>query len=318
MKRRKFIGKAGWQFSAVAVSSVLLPSCSDLLSETEALQLNTKIPAEDFPFKISLAQWSLNNALWSGKLDHLKFAQYAQEKFAIDAVEYVNQFFYDKAEDFGYLRQMNQRAGDHGVSNLLIMIDLEGSLATQDDDKRLQAVENHYKWIDAAKFLGCHSIRVNAAGKGDRNAVANAAVESLGRLSEYGAKEGIHILVENHGGHSSDAAWLSEVIMQVNNPFCGTLPDFGNFRINLFPPKFYDPIMGMKELMPYAKGVSAKSREFDGLGQEKTIDFRAMISAVKEFGYNGHVGIEYEGYKLSEDAGIMATKNLLIQSALSI
>ena len=298
----------------LGLTSAALNSCSDLLSESAAMQLKGEIPAEGLPFRISLAQWSLHKSFWTGKLDNLDFAQYTKEQFGIDAVEYVNQFFSDKATDTVYLSKMNQRANDHGVSNQLIMIDAEGNLASLDEKSRLQAVENHYKWIDAAKFLNCHTIRVNAAGKGERNAVASAAVDSLGRLSEYGAKEDINVVVENHGGYSSDASWLAGVMKQVNNPYCGTLPDFGNFTMSLFPYKKYDPLQGMKELMPYAKGVSAKAHDFNSAGEDKSIDFPAMMQIVKDFGYQGHVGIEYEGYKLSEDAGIKATKELLIRS----
>ena len=197
------------------------------------------------------------------------------------------------------------------------MIDMEGNLASLDEKSRLQAIENHYKWIDAAKFLNCHSIRVNAIGKGERNAVASAMVDSLGKLSEYGAKEEINVVVENHGGYSSDASWLAGVIKQVNNPYCGTLPDFGNFLINLFPRKEYDPLKGLQELMPYAKGVSAKSHDFNAAGENTHADFPAMIKIVKDFEYSGYVGIEYEGYKLSEEAGIKATKDLLIKSAMA-
>ncbi|MEM6802603.1 MAG: TIM barrel protein [Bacteroidota bacterium] len=314
MKRRSFINTSS--SALLGLSALGLGACSDLLSEEVALNLVQEALPANMPFKISLAQWSLNNSLWSGKLDNLDFAKYTKETFAIDAVEYVNQFFIDKAKDTAYLSQMNQRAEDHGVSNQLIMIDMEGSLASLDEKSRLQAVDNHYKWVDAAKFLNCHTIRVNAAGKGERKAVANAAVDSLGRLSEYGAKEGINVVVENHGGYSSDASWLAGVMKEVNMANCGTLPDFGNFTINLFPRKTYDPLKGLKELMPFAKGVSAKSHDFNSMGENTHADFSAMIDIVKEFGYTGHVGIEYEGYKLSEEAGIKATKDLIIKSAL--
>jgi sugar phosphate isomerase/epimerase len=313
MKRRTFIKKTGLGLAATSVSGLALTSCSNLLSEDKALALSSEIPA-NFPFGISLAQWSLHKSHWSGALDNLDFAQYTREKFDLGAVEYVNQFFADKAEDTDYLNQMNQRAADNGVKNVLIMIDLEGNLAVLDETARLKAVENHYKWIDAAKILGCHSIRVNAVGKGDRESVADAAVDSLGRLAEYGAKEKIGVVVENHGGYSSDAKWLAGVMKQVDNPFCGTLPDFGNFRMSLFPPKSYDPYLGVKELMPYAKGVSAKAHDFDTDGQDKQVDFKRMMDIVGAAGYSGYIGIEYEGYKLSEDAGILATKKLIIDS----
>ncbi len=313
MKRRRFIKSTGLGLAATGLAPLSFTSCSDLINEEQALALNSEIPA-NFPYGISLAQWSLHKSHWSGELNNLDFAQYAREKFNLDAVEYVNQFFSDKAEDTEYLNQMNQRAADNGIKNVLIMIDLEGNLAVLNDPERLKAVENHYKWIDAAKYLGCHSIRVNAVGKGDPQSVADAAVDSLGRLSEYGAKENIGVVVENHGGYSSDAGWLAGVMKQVNNPYCGTLPDFGNFTMSLFPPRSYDPYRGVKELMPYAKGVSAKTHDFDSSGQDKKIDFKRMMQIIGASGYKGYIGIEYEGYKLSEDAGILATKKLIIDS----
>ena len=317
MKRRNFLKKSGYSALGLGLSSLALSSCSDLLSESVAMQFKGEIPTEGLPFNISLAQWSLHKSFWAGKLDNLDFAQYTKETFNIDAVEYVNQFFSDKATDRAYLSQMNQRADDNGVKNQLIMIDAEGNLASLDEKSRLKAVDNHYKWIDAAKFLNCHTIRVNAAGKGDRTAVANAAVDSLGRLSEYGEKEEINVVVENHGGYSSDAAWLAGVMKQVNNPYCGTLPDFGNFTMNLFPYQKYDPLKGLRELMPFAKGVSAKVHDFNSNGNAKSIPFTEMVKIVNEFQFQGHVGIEYEGYKLSEEAGIKATKELLIKSAVN-
>lgn len=316
MNRRKFIRKSGGMVLSTGLLGSLT-SCNDLLDEETALALSTDIPT-NLPFKISLAQWSLHKAFWSGKLDILDFAQAAKEQFGISAVEYVNQFFSDKANDTAYLSQMKQRASDNGVENVLVMIDMEGSLATLDHEKRIQAVENHYKWVEAAKFLGCHSIRVNAAGKGERTAVAQAAIYSLGRLSEYAEKENIGVIVENHGGYSSDAGWLTDVIRQVGKANCGVLPDFGNFVISLFPPQRYNRYEGVEQLMPFAKGVSAKTHDFNSAGQDTGTDFFRMLQIVRNAGYNGHIGIEYEGYKLSEEAGIKATKKLLVEAGMRL
>jgi len=260
-------------------------------------------------FDISLAEWSLNKSLFGGKLTNLEFPIKAKNDYGISAVEYVNQFFKDKAEDMNYLRELKKRTDDHGVENVLIMIDREGQLANLNDKERIQAVENHYKWVDAAKFLGCHSIRVNAAGKGCREDVMQAAVDGLGQLIEYSEKAGINIIVENHGGFSSDGQWLSSVMKQLNNSFGGSLPDFGNFKIR--KNVFYDKYEGVKDLMPYAKGVSAKSHDFDENGNETNTDFGKMLQIVKDAGYKGYIGVEYEGKNLSEDEGIMATKRLL-------
>jgi sugar phosphate isomerase/epimerase len=285
------------------------------MREEDAISLPLEPVPEKLFFKISLAQWSLRKSLWSGNLSTLDFASTARNIYGIDAIEYVNQFFKDKATDNIYLTDLKNRASDNGVRSLIIMIDMEGNLATLDNNKREKAVDNHYKWIDAAKFLGCHSIRVNAAGKGNRDDVAAAAIESLGTLCDYGEKEGINIIVENHGGYSSDPGWLTNVIEQVGKKNCGILPDFGNFTISLWPPKYYDTYKGMEELMPYARGVSAKSRDFDSSGQHKTSDFKKLLQVVKDSGFTGYIGIEYEGYKLSSEAGIKATRHLLIESA---
>ncbi|MEM6964212.1 MAG: TIM barrel protein [Bacteroidota bacterium] len=270
-------------------------------------------------FKISLAQWSLHKALGMRKehpatMDNLDFAAKAKS-LGIEAVEYVNQFFKDKATDKNYLYEMIKRADDNGVKNLLIMIDREGNLGDTDDKKRTQAIENHYKWVDAAKLMGCHSIRVNAAGEGTAEEVAAAAVDGLGRLAEYGAKAGLNVIVENHGGYSSDGSWLAGVMKQINMDNCGTLPDFGNFCLergeNWSCLKEYDRYQGMEELMPFAKAVSAKSNDFDAAGNEVHSDFLRIMKIVKQHRYTGYVGIEYEGSKLTEEEGIIATKKLL-------
>lgn len=194
---------------------------------------------------------------------------------------------------------------------MLIMCDGEGELGDPDDGKRTQAVENHHGWIEAAKFLGCHSIRVNAAtgGKGSFEEQQDRAADGLRRLAEFGAQHQINVIVENHGSLSSNGNWLSGVMKKVNLPNCGTLPDFGNFTIR--PGEEYDRYQGVQELMPFARGVSAKSYDFDEQGNETRIDFRRMIKIVLTAGYRGYVGVEYEGGRLDEYAGVRATKKLL-------
>lgn len=260
-------------------------------------------------FRISLAQWSLHRTLFDKKLDNLDFAKTAKNDFGIEAVEYVNQFFKDKAQDRKYLAEMKKRASDLGVKNVLIMIDAEGALGDPDEAKRKQAVENHYKWVEAARFLGCHSIRVNAQSQGSYEEQLDRAADGLRRLTEFGDKHKIDVIVENHGGLSSNGAWLAAVIKKVNHSRCGTLPDFGNF--NLGNGQQYDRYKGVQELMPFAKGVSAKSGEFDDRGNEVRIDYPRMMKIVLDANYRGYVGIEYSGNKLSEPDGIKATKKLL-------
>ena len=262
-------------------------------------------PAKDF--KISLAEWSLHQALFGRagtKMDNLDFPRAAREDYGIEAVEYVNQFWKDKATDEKYLADLMKRCGDHGVRSVLIMCDGEGALGDADEAKRKKAVENHYRWVDAAKYLGCHTIRVNAQSSGSYDEQLDRAAEGLARLTEYGEKNKIGVIVENHGGLSSNGAWLAAVMKKVNNPWCGTLPDFGNFGD-------YDRYKGVTELMPFAKGVSAKSHDFDDAGNETHTDYFKMMKIVLDAGYSGFVGIEYEGSKISEPDGIRATKKLL-------
>ena len=260
------------------------------------------------PFKISLAQWSYHkrlNGQAKPKMDNLDFAKEAAD-LGIKGVEYVNQFFKDKAGDAKYLAEMNKRAKDVGVKNVLIMCDGEGHLGDPDIAKREQAVVNHHKWVEAAKVLGCHSIRVNAHSEGSFEEQMKLAADGLRRLSEFGAKHEINVIVENHGGLSSDGKWLSGVMKTVGLPNCGTLPDFGNF------PADADRYEAVKMLMPYAKSVSAKSYDFDDDGDETKIDYYKMMDVVLAAGYKGYVGIEYEGGRLSEKDGIIATKKLLM------
>jgi sugar phosphate isomerase/epimerase len=260
-------------------------------------------------FRISLAEWSLHRTLFGGKLDNLAFPKAAKQDYGIDAVEFVNQFFKDKAKDQKYLAELKTRAADLGVRILLIMIDGEGALGDADEKKRTRAVENHYQWAEAAAFLGCHSIRVNAASGGSYDEQLQRAADGLRRLTEFAADRKINVIVENHGGLSSNGEWLAAVIRTVGHPGCGTLPDFGNF--NLGGGKEYDRYKGVRELMPFAKAVSAKSHDFDEQGNEIHTDYKRMMKIVLEAGYHGYVGIEYEGGKLSEPEGIRATKKLL-------
>jgi L-ribulose-5-phosphate 3-epimerase len=260
-------------------------------------------------FEISLAEWSLHRTINDGKLDNLDFPALAKNEFGIDAVEYVNQFFKDKAKDTAYLAELNKRAKDSGVTNVLIMIDGEGSLGDPDDSKRTEAVENHYKWVEAAKTLGCHSIRVNAHSEGSYDEQMKLAADGLGRLNEFGAGHGIGVIVENHGGLSSNGAWLAGVMKMVGHENCGTLPDFGNFRVS--DDEEYDRYKGVKELMPFAKGVSAKSHEFDAQGNEVRTDYDKMIKIVLDAGYHGYIGIEWEGERPGEMEGIRLTQRLL-------
>jgi sugar phosphate isomerase/epimerase len=297
LNRRDFVKAAGATGLGLALSSA---PASRLLAYPD-----DKTPL----YKISLAEWSLHKTLFAGKMDHLDFSKVAKEEFGIEAVEYVNQFFKDKAKDQKYLADLKKRGDDLGVTHVLIMIDGEGSLGDPDEAARKKAVENHHQWVDAAKFLGCHSIRVNAHSEGSYDEQQKLAADGLRQLSEYGATHGIGVIVENHGGLSSNGEWLAGVMKLVDHKNCGTLPDFGNFQVE--DGKWYDRYKGVDEMMPYAKAVSAKSHEFDAEGNSVETDYKKMMEIVLKHGYHSFVGIEYEGSTLSEPDGIKATKKLL-------
>lgn len=270
-------------------------------------------------FEISLAEWSLHKALISKKMTNLDFPALAKKEFDISVVEYVNQFFKDKAQDKQYLSDLLQRCRDNGVRNHLIMVDGEGDLGAPAATERRQAIENHYKWVDAAHYLGCSTVRVNAFGKGSAAEVQKAAVEGLSQLSEYAQQAGLNVIVENHGSYTSDGKWLLATIRQVGKANVGILPDFGNFCIrrdsgDLYRGKCleeYDKYLAVREWMPVAKGVSAKTLDFDAAGNCVETDYAKMFNIIKAAGFRGIVGIEYEGETTSEVEGIRKTKALL-------
>jgi sugar phosphate isomerase/epimerase len=251
-------------------------------------------------FKVSLAEWSFHVALGKGEMTNLDFPRIAKTKYNLDAVEYVSIFFKGKGEDTQYLTSLKDSCTKYGVKSLLIMVDGEGNLADTSAAVRQKAVENHYKWVKAAKFLGCHSIRVNAAGRGTMGQMQAAAIDGLGKLAEYAAGFGINIIVENHGGNSSIGRWLVEIMKAVNKPNIGVLPDFGNFYE-------YDRYIGVKEMMPFAKGVSGKTHDFDQDGNETQIDYPKMMKIIADSGFKGYIDVEYEGTKLNEDQGVKAS-----------
>jgi sugar phosphate isomerase/epimerase len=326
LQRRDFIKQfAG--FTALSAAGIWTIGCADSTKE-ESTRQNSAATASNEDifkplfFKISLAEWSLHKMIFAKELDPLNFPLKAKNDFGIDAVEYVSIFYKDKAKNTAYLTELKKRCEDNGVTSVLIMVDAEGNLGDTDVKKRVQAVENHYKWVEAAKFLGCHTIRVNAYGEGTAEEVKQAAIDGLSKLTEFGIKNEINIVVENHGGYSSNGKWLSEVIGAVNKNLntnrCGTLPDFGNFCTKYKNNKWedgceeeYDRYMGVTELIPFAKGVSAKSYDFDEQGNETRIDYKRLLQIVKDAGYTGYIGVEYEGSRLSETEGIRATKALL-------
>ena len=292
----------------------------DFLTGTLAFGAASLLPAaqpkpKDW-FTISLAEWSLHRTIFGGDMTNLDFPKVAREKYGIDAIEYVNQFFKDKAKDAKYLAELKQICKDQGVKSVLIMCDGEGALGDPDAAKRKQAVENHRKWAEAAKFLGCHSIRVNAETQevGSFEEQQKRAADGLSQLAKVCRPFGLNCIVENHGHLSSNGKWLAGVMKLVGKSNCGILPDFGNFTIR--PGQTYDRYKGVAEMMPYAKAVSAKSYQFDNDGNCVETDYRKMMKIVLDAGYRGFVGIEYEGDKLPEREGINATRDLLIRLKL--
>jgi L-ribulose-5-phosphate 3-epimerase len=261
-------------------------------------------------FRLSLAEWSYHRALQSGQMQHLDFPAKAK-LHGLEGCEYVNTFFKDKAQDRKFLRELTQRCEDNGVRSLLIMCDGEGELAGADEAARHEAIEKHLRWLEAASFLGCHSIRVNLYGEGTPEELAPRAADSLHRLGDLGDSYGLNVIVENHGGTSSVGSWLADVMKRADHPRVGTLPDFGNF--DLGDGKSYDRYKGVEEMMPFARAVSAKSYDFDADGNETTIDYARMLKLVLAADYHRYLGIEYEGQRLSEPEGIEATKALLLR-----
>lgn len=325
MKFNSFV-KLGSMFLIMASVAVFV-SCKKPNDKT--VEPNIEKPESQPFFKLSLAQWSLHKAIRDEKtLDPLDFAQKANE-LGFEGIEYVSTLYTDKIKEIGMealLDSLKIKSQQNRVQNVLIMVDDEGHLADLDEVKRNEAIENHKKWVDAANYLGCHSIRVNAHGVGSAEEVANSAVEGLTKLSEYAEKQGINVIVENHGGYTSNGEWLAKVMESVGRANCGTLPDFGNFcqtedygSINDENCKdAYDIYKGVTELMPYAKAVSAKSYDFDEEGNQPKIDYKKMLKIVKDAGYTGYIGVEYEGSNLNEEKGIKATKALLLNSAKAL
>lgn len=321
--RRTFLKKSSLGIAAAGMASVI-PSF-----------LAADPVKKELPFKLALSQFSLASQFWTKQLDPLDFPKKSITVFGIPGLDYCSMFFADKAKDTTYLNELKKRALDNGCYNLRIMVDGEGVLGDLNKDVRTKAVENHYKWIDAAAILGCPMIRVNVEGEGDPKEVAKAAEESLNTLIIYGRKSNIDVIVENHIGISCNGAWLAGVMKEMNNPHCGTLADFGNFCINRSKPptndiagwmqtkclEEYNRYDGIQELMPYAKGVHAKTHLFDANGNDTETDFAKMFKIIHDSGFKGWVSIEYEGglikmytkndKYLDNDAGVLATKKLI-------
>lgn len=298
--------------------------------QTSEVSTSENMDASSEPFfKLSLAQWSINKDIREGRIDPFDFADKAKA-WGFDGIEYVSQLYSKELEKYASIdegmanlvKKLKDASNKAGIKNLVIMVDGEGDLADPDEKARIQAVDNHKKWVDAAAAIGCHSIRVNTFGTNDREEWKVTVSDGLKRLSEYAATKNINVLVENHGWLSSDPELVMEVINALDMDNCGTLPDFGNWCIKrkegekwgecleTYPDKY----KGIELMMPAAKAVSAKSYKFDKDGNETTIDYYKMIQIVKDSGYDGYIGVEYEGDS-PEEEGIKATRDLLLKAA---
>lgn len=311
--------------------SVNLYSCKNKSKESTSEIVETEIekPADSLFFKLSLAEWSLHKPIYDGELDPMDFAKKASE-MGFEGIEYVSGFYAEKiknakdpaAEMKTVLDSLKANSTKYGIKNLIIMVDGEGDLAVNNTTERNKAIENHKKWVDAASFLGCHSIRVNLFGSEVPEEWKENSIDALSKLAEYASTKGINVLVENHGYLSSNADLLVEVMQGVNMENCGTLPDFGNFCLKREGGQRWDAdcveefprYEGVKKMMPYAKAVSAKSYTFDEEGNEELIDYKKMLKIIKDSGYDGFIGVEFEGEEISAEKGIMATKDLLIKA----
>ena len=282
-------------------------------------------------YKHSLAQWSLHTPFQNGTLDPMNFPQIAKD-LGFEGVEYVTQL-YPQVEDAvgkpNYKEAILNLAGKWlekskaaGVDNVLIMVDHAGELADPDPEKLKIAVENHKIWMDAAKLIGAHSVRANLFGELDPEKWHTLSVASLKELGAYGKEIGVNIVIENHGGWSSDADKLVAVMQEVNMDSVGVLPDFGNFCVERRDGdrwaspciNTYDMYDGVTKLMPFAKGVSAKSYNFDEQGNETKIDYQKMLQIVADAGYKGYIGTEYEGPLEDPKEGVTLTKTLVQKS----
>ncbi|MGC6422119.1 MAG: sugar phosphate isomerase/epimerase family protein [Flavobacteriaceae bacterium] len=302
----------------------------------QALHTNEKL-------KLAVQSYSLAPLFLSGALSIKDFPQLVSNEFGVSGAEYWNLPLAAHRKDASFLKELKLRALDVGVTNTLMLIDLINlkdrnrgpSLVSSQKEERSQAVVAHQEWMDVAKSIGCSAVRVNLWSEGmAASEVTKTSEESLGKLLEYGTERNISVVIENHGGYTSDAQWLVALMKQINHPMLGTLPDFGtsNFCVERAPAKAgemfsqeclkqYDKYEGVAALLPYAKGISAKSRQFDSRGEEVETDFKRMLDLIKVAGFEGYIAIEYEGGMMGRfggsdtylppKEGVLATKALL-------
>ncbi len=270
ISRRNFIEKSLVAGAAAAITPSVIGS--ELFGSTPRLIKDD----------ISLAQWALVDEVKSGKWKTLDFAKIARNDFGLNGIEFVNTLFEVTTE--GYLKKLRKNADDNGVTMVLIMVDDEGDGCGATKEERNQFAINHRKWIDAAAYLGCKSIRTNCRGpeNADKAEALKWAAESYNMLLEYAVPAKISVLIENHGGVSNDADWMVSLMKEVDNLYFGTYPDWRR------PADNFDNVDYLKKMLPFAGGMSYRNQPTEELTAK-------MIKLAKDSGYRGWYGIESSG-----------------------
>lgn len=255
--------------------------------------------------KFAVQQYSFNQQLRSGELDILDFPKTVVEGTGIRGLEYFNGHMEEKGGDAGFFKELRKRTDDLGATNIMMLCRSKSALDSADPGERAKAIEGYRPWLEATRTLGGECIRVDVRSPGDPEEQKAHAIAGLKALCEVAEKDfELAIVVENHGNHSGNGAWVAEVMKGVDRENCGTLPDFQNFTD-------YDPYQGVEEMMPWARIVCAKSKGFDKEGNEVNVDYRRMLKIVRKSGYSGWIGIEFEGHDVEPVEGILATKRLI-------
>ncbi|MGK0185904.1 MAG: L-ribulose-5-phosphate 3-epimerase [Verrucomicrobiales bacterium] len=283
-------------------------------------------------FRLSLGQWTFHRAFRGApgvaKRDPLEFPTMAGE-LGFAGVDYSGILLGDDHANPKKIAELNRRAKDAGVHNLLILVDLHDALGAKDAVKRTANVQKYIPWLESAAALGCTGVRVNPISDAGSSADEQARLlaDGTSQLLEHADRLKLDIMFENHGeGLRTDGAWIASAVKRVDHPRCGTLPDFGNFQKNRAKGEFHDRYAGVAAMLPFAKGICAKSHDFDADGEECYSDYGRLLKMVVDSGYRGWIEVEYEGPSLGsggptrervpadplgEKEGALATKKLL-------
>jgi hypothetical protein len=254
-------------------------------------------------FKLSLNERSIAPAIESGLVDHLDFTRIAREELDIRAVDYVTSLFREKLHDESYLTEMNRRAAEFGVRNVLLIVENEGDLACEDNSQRKQSLKKHLSMIDVGQALGCSGVCVQPRGTGDSDEVAKRLVGSLQSLCEVGELRKINVMVSNRGISNISPEWLLRVVDAVGNTKCGIFSYFDGF-------KHLNPTEGLEKVMPSSKGVCAVSKSTEDSRELHEKRFREMLEIVSNSGYRGYLSLEYQGNQAGWD-GIRSMRQVV-------